>query len=154
MSDVVNPTAEDMKLDPAALLRECGWAGAMRPHVAAGLCRRVIAAEDHADLMRNTCHMLVMENRDLRDDVKGVIERECESLAAAASAAAASEARVSAAAQALLPVLHDLFDGVDAVAPLVGDLEDALHGRPAVRLGLWAQAAQAEGGCPPGGPTS
>ena len=55
-----------------AELRACAMAGV----------RRAIAAEDEADRLRNVCHALEQENRILREDVKGIIDRECDTLLA------------------------------------------------------------------------
>ena len=33
-----------------------------------------------ADRLRNECHMLRLENSILREDVKGIVDRECETL--------------------------------------------------------------------------
>lgn len=54
----------------------CGCHYALPP-----AARRAIAAEAEADRLRNVCHMLEQENRILREDVKGIIDRECQTLA-------------------------------------------------------------------------
>lgn len=42
--------------------------------------RRAIAAEAEADRLRNILHAQDLENRTLREDVKGIIDRECQTL--------------------------------------------------------------------------
>lgn len=100
------------------------------------------ALEQHCEHMRNVCHALEHENRILREDVKGIIDRECEQYAQ-------DYHELRTAAQAVLPLLRDWFEGATNW-PLIERLQEVCGaGIPAAGQ-LWQQAAEAEGGCPAG----
>lgn len=119
-------------------MRECDLASRSR-EVTGPALRRAMVAEYRAECLAGECHALRLENATLREDVRGVIDRECSQLAGDLAEANAKLAAVSEAFSQLHPTLWDRFEGTRAW-PLVQALANALLGRD-------EGCGEGEGGC-------
>lgn len=118
------------------------------------------ALEQYCEEMRGLCHALEQENRIMREDVKGIIEREFETMAAelAAARAEAENARKERDAccqpeskqpsHAARCVCH--VSDSEYLAYPCGVAGCSAPGHTDEAGQLWLQVASAEGGCPAG----